>query len=61
MTDRYSKTNGDTSSCSSLSNYCGGTFKGIENNLDYIKGMGFDAIWISPVVDNIANGYHGYW
>jgi alpha-amylase len=23
--------------------------------------MGFDAIWISPVVDNYANGYHGYW
>lgn len=23
--------------------------------------MGFDAIWISPVVDNYGNGYHGYW
>jgi alpha-amylase len=23
--------------------------------------MGFDAIWISPVVDNIDGGYHGYW
>jgi len=23
--------------------------------------MGFDAIWISPVVDNLAGGYHGYW
>lgn len=23
--------------------------------------MGFDAIWISPVVDNLDNGYHGYW
>jgi len=23
--------------------------------------MGFDAIWISPVVDNIEPGYHGYW
>lgn len=23
--------------------------------------MGFDAIWISPVVDNYDNGYHGYW
>lgn len=22
--------------------------------------MGFDAIWISPVVDNIGNNYHGY-
>lgn len=23
--------------------------------------MGFDAIWISPVVDNYEKGYHGYW
>jgi alpha-amylase len=23
--------------------------------------MGFDAIWISPVIDNSPNGYHGYW
>jgi alpha-amylase len=29
--------------------------------LDYIKGMGFDAIWISPVVTNSPGGYHGYW
>jgi hypothetical protein len=29
-------------------NYCGGTFSGILQKLDYIQGMGFDAIWISP-------------
>ena len=23
--------------------------------------MGFDAIWISPIVDNFPCGYHGYW
>ena len=23
--------------------------------------MGFDAIWISPIVNNTPNGYHGYW
>ena len=23
--------------------------------------MGFDAIWISPVVDNTVEGYHGYY
>ena len=23
--------------------------------------MGFDAIWISPVVENLSGGYHGYW
>jgi hypothetical protein len=29
--------------------FCGGTWQGIIRNLDYIQGMGFDAIWISPV------------
>ena len=42
-------------------NYCGGTFEAIAEKLDYITGMGFDAIWISPIVDNVACGYHGYW
>jgi len=23
--------------------------------------MGFDAIWISPYIDNLDQGYHGYW
>lgn len=50
-----------------MSAYCGGTYKGMVDQLDYIKGMGFDAIWISPVVENYENymthqyGYHGYW
>jgi hypothetical protein len=29
--------------------YCGGTWQGIIEKLDYIQGMGFDAVWISPV------------
>lgn len=61
LTDRFARTDGSTQYCYSLGNYCGGTFKGLENKLDYIAGMGFDAIWISPVVDNSADGYHGYW
>lgn len=62
LTDRFSKGgNSNDGACTSLSNYCGGTFNGIKDNLDYIQGMGFDAIWISPVVDNLDNGYHGYW
>ena len=61
ITDRFSRTNGDASPCSEINKYCGGTFKGIQNNLDYIQELGFNAIWISPVVDNTDNGYHGYW
>jgi alpha-amylase len=60
LTDRYARTDGDTSNCDDLHHYCGGTFKGIENHLDYIQGMGFDAIWISPVPENTDGDYHGY-
>ena len=52
---------GSTQPCSNLGNYCGGTMNGIKNNLDYIQNMGFDAIWITPPVDNTEGGYHGYW
>lgn len=38
----------------------GGDFKGIEMKLDYIKAMGFSAIWISPVLMNGKGDYHGY-
>lgn len=61
LTDRIDKTNGAQGSyCNDLKNYCGGTFKGIQNHLDYIAGMGFDAIWISPIVKNWPGSYHGY-
>lgn len=60
LTDRFARTHdGDTSGCD-LRNYCGGTFRGLINNLDYITGMGFNAIWISPILENTDNGYHGY-
>ncbi len=40
--------------------YCGGTWSGILSKLDYIQGMGFDAVWISPIVKNIEPNFHGY-
>lgn len=61
ITDRFARTDANNAQCDNFGNYCGGTFKGIQNNLDYIQGMGFDAIWISPVVANTPGGYHGYW
>ncbi|MFZ9310392.1 MAG: alpha-amylase family glycosyl hydrolase [Arenimonas sp.] len=39
--------------------YLGGDFKGIENNADYIKAMGFDAIWLTPIVDNPDEAFTG--
>ena len=38
-----------------------GDFKGLADKLDYIKAMGFSAIWITPVVTNASGyDYHGY-
>ncbi|KAF8441263.1 glycoside hydrolase superfamily [Terfezia claveryi] len=62
LTDRFAKTNtADTAACGNLKDYCGGTWKGMEQKLDYIKNMGFDAVWITPIVENTDGGYHGYW
>ncbi|KAJ4158535.1 uncharacterized protein LMH87_009057 [Akanthomyces muscarius] len=63
LTDRVARNENDNGggSCGNLGNYCGGTFKGLQGKLDYIKGMGFDAIWITPVIENSDRGYHGYW
>lgn len=63
VTDRFAKGSGDKSNCNLAAQpyYCGGDFDGIVKNLQYIKNLGFDAIWISPVVDNTDNGFHGYW
>jgi alpha-amylase len=61
LTDRFAQDNDGSGACGNLSQYCGGTYKGMINHLDYIQGMGFDAIWISPVIDNQEPGYHGYW
>ena len=58
LTDRFARTS-DTGYCN-YSQYCGGNYQGIINKLDYIKGMGFDAIWISPIVENTEGSYHGY-
>ncbi len=38
-----------------------GDFKGLVEKLDYIKELGFTAIWITPVVKNASDyDYHGY-
>ncbi|CAM1510835.1 Fc.00g083480.m01.CDS01 [Cosmosporella sp. VM-42] len=71
LTDRFARTDESTgASCdSSAARYCGGSFQGIIKKLDYIQGMGFTAIWISPIVTNIevpesenhGQAYHGFW
>ncbi|CCM00545.1 uncharacterized protein FIBRA_02579 [Fibroporia radiculosa] len=68
VTDRFATTDGSAPSCdTSERRYCNGTWKGIINKLDYIQRMGFDAVWISPIVANLegptgdGEAYHGYW
>lgn len=52
--------------------YHGGDFAGLTQKLDYLKDLGVNTIWITPIVENItqdlssteglsAYGYHGYW
>jgi pullulanase-type alpha-1,6-glucosidase len=83
MTDRFA--NGDTANDSGgLSGgasvtgydptnngyYHGGDLKGLQGKLDYIKGLGTTAIWLTPsfknrpvqgAPPNDSAGYHGYW
>lgn len=38
-----------------------GDFQGLIDKLDYIKALGFTAVWITPVVENASGlDYHGY-
>ena len=39
--------------------YMGGDFKGIVDNISYIKEMGFGAVWITPIVDNPDEAFTG--
>lgn len=39
--------------------YLGGDFKGLADHLDYIREMGFSAVWITPVVDNPDQHFTG--
>ncbi|MCI0391736.1 MAG: alpha-amylase family glycosyl hydrolase [Acidobacteria bacterium] len=40
--------------------FYGGKLRGITRNLDYIAGLGYTAIWLSPIFENNAGAYHGY-
>lgn len=57
-----------------IGTFHGGDLKGIIAKLDYIKSLGTDAIWLSPIVEQMHGfvgggdsgsfpfyGYHGYW
>jgi cyclomaltodextrin glucanotransferase len=39
--------------------YLGGDFKGILNNADYLRNLGFGAVWITPITDNPDEAFSG--
>ena len=39
--------------------YLGGDFKGLLDHADYIREMGFSALWITPIVDNPDEAFTG--
>ena len=83
LTDRFN--NGDKSNDNSfgrqkdgkdeIGTFHGGDFKGIIQKLDYLKQLGVNALWITPMVEQSHGyvgggdenhsfpfyGYHGYW
>lgn len=39
--------------------YLGGDFKGVLNNAEYIRKLGFGAVWITPIIDNPDEAFTG--
>jgi len=71
LVDRFARSDGKTEACANNQAennvWCGGTLRGLIDKLDYIVGMGFDCIWITPVVTQYPDvtpsgtGAMGYW
>ena len=66
VTDRYARPTDAADNCN-ITRYCGGTWSGLVNRLDYIQNMGFTAVQISPIQENLpqdtiyGEAFHGYW
>lgn len=78
LTDRFYNGNpdndGENCDVNDPGKYHGGDFAGVTQKLDYLKELGVNTIWITPIVKNISEGqltgeadvpkmygYHGYW
>ncbi|CAL5972222.1 Alpha_amylase [Hexamita inflata] len=60
ITDRFA--GGDE--CINKREYCFGNLKSMAGKLDYIKNLGYTAIWISPTIEQSEDQevqYEGYW
>lgn len=59
LIDRFASP--DPAHCDKLNDYCGGTISGIVDKVRYLEELGVDGIVLSPIVDQMPHGYHGYW
>eukprot|EP00933_Yihiella_yeosuensis_P036851 TRINITY_DN3066_c1_g3_i1.p1 TRINITY_DN3066_c1_g3~~TRINITY_DN3066_c1_g3_i1.p1 ORF type:complete len:1485 (+),score=281.53 TRINITY_DN3066_c1_g3_i1:270-4724(+) len=60
LIDRFA-TDDTPEHCDKLNDYCGGTIPGLMQKVEYLEDMGVDGIILSPIVDQMPHGYHGYW
>jgi glycosidase len=68
LTDRFAHDSAAHIEACSGDGWCGGTIRGLLRRLDYIAGLGFECVWISPITQqptssfgSSGSGYHGYW
>lgn len=70
MVDRFHNGDADNDGAIDLQDpqaFHGGDIRGLVNKLDYIKELGFNTVWISPIfamrTEKIAEhgAFHGYW
>ena len=65
MVDRFADSNPESNlpdvDKNNLKAFQGGDLQGVIQQLDYIKSLGATAIWLTPIMENGPNGYHGYW
>eukprot|EP00442_Polarella_glacialis_P051119 CAMPEP_0115092538 /NCGR_PEP_ID=MMETSP0227-20121206/26829_1 /TAXON_ID=89957 /ORGANISM="Polarella glacialis, Strain CCMP 1383" /LENGTH=1481 /DNA_ID=CAMNT_0002484383 /DNA_START=21 /DNA_END=4466 /DNA_ORIENTATION=+ len=59
LVDRFASP--DEQHCDKLNDYCGGTIQGLMDRVGYLEELGVDGVVLSPVVDQMPHGYHGYW
>ncbi|CAE8692085.1 unnamed protein product [Polarella glacialis] len=67
VVDRFARVDGNNTRCNDKRHWCGGTLKGLTSRLDYISEMGFEVLWITPVIQQYegetkdGTGFMGYW
>lgn len=67
MLDRFADgdaSNNDANGMSDASNPLavqGGDLRGLEERLPYLRALGVNAVWLTPVQQNVPGAFHGYW